>query len=182
MKYVKEVIIDKNFNFTPGRPLGNNKMCYPDHYGIIFVMENIPLANGKARCKKYKIWNLKKDGGWNKYNELTDENKRFNEVSEDESKNPTVIMDIIEKELTKVKFKAFGKVSVRNELLKCKELKNLQKEKYEVIDNEASEQRDEKIKGIEDKITEKVLENQRLRLEKELGDLKSLKDKKEDLL
>ena len=178
LKYVKEVIIDKNFNFTPGRPLGNNKMCYPDHYGIIFVMENIPLANGKARCKKYKIWNLKKDGGWKKYNELTDENERFKEVSEDESKNPTVLMDIIEKELTKVKFKAFGKVSVRNEILKCKELKNLQKDKYEVIENEASEQRDEKIKGIEDKITEKVLENQRLRLEKELGDLKSLKDKK----
>ena len=66
LKYVKEVIIDKNFNFTPGKPLGGGKMCYPDHYGILLVMKSIPLATGRnGKCEKYKMWNMNKLGGWN---------------------------------------------------------------------------------------------------------------------
>ena len=69
LKYVDEIVIDKDFNFTPGKPLGGSKMCYPDHYGILLVMKNIPLANRRnVANKKFKLWNLNKEGGWNKYN------------------------------------------------------------------------------------------------------------------
>ena len=63
LKYVKELIIDKNLNFTPGRPIGGKKMCYPDHYGILFIMKNIPLATGRnSHSEKFKMWNLNRMG------------------------------------------------------------------------------------------------------------------------
>ena len=63
LKYVKELIIDKNLNFTPGRPIVGKKMCYPDHYGILFVMKNIPLATGRnSHFEKFNMWNLNRMG------------------------------------------------------------------------------------------------------------------------
>ena len=180
LKYVDEVIIDKNFNFTPGKPIGRNKMCYPDHYAMLFTMKNIPLSNGKvAPCEKFKMWNLNKDDGWKKYRELTEENENLKKVIQDDAENPTELMNTIDKELTKVKFKAFGKVTVKNDLKTSKELKNLQAEKFKLIkETEDTPMRDSQIDILEEKITAEVLSNQRLKLEKELGKLKDLKNTK----
>ena len=76
------------------------------------------------------MWNLNKEGGWNKYNELTEENDIFKKIANDDTKNPTQLMQEIDKELSKVKFRTFGKVTVRNDLRTSKELKTLQKEKF----------------------------------------------------
>ena len=63
-KYVSSVTIDKDLNFTPGRPISKTKMVYPDHYAIIFEMKNIPLSSGKnVACNKFKMFNLNKEGG-----------------------------------------------------------------------------------------------------------------------
>ena len=179
LKYVKEVIIDKNFNFTPGKPLGGGKMCYPDHYGILLVMKSIPLATRRnGKCEKYKMWNMNKLGGWQKFNELTEDNAKFKNITEDDSENPSTLMDQIDKELTKVKFRSFGKVTVRNELKTTKELKNLQKEKFELLRNKTNTEKDEEIKVLEEKITKEVLSTQRMKLEKEIEALKNMKSKK----
>ena len=179
LKYVKEVIIDKNFNFTPGKPLGGGKMCYPDHYGILLVMKSIPLATGRnGKCEKYKMWNMNKLGGWQKFNELTEDNAKFQNIIEDDSENPSTLMDQIDKELTKVKFRSFGKVTVRNELKTTKELKNLQNEKFELLRNKTNTEKDEEIKVLEEKITKEVLSTQRIKLEKEIEELKNMKSKK----
>ena len=76
------------------------------------------------------MWNLNKEGGWNKYNELMEENDIFKKIANDDTKNPTQLMQEIDKELSKVKFTAFGKVTVRNDLSTSKELKTLQTEKF----------------------------------------------------
>ena len=179
LKYVEEVVIDNKFNFTPGKPLGGNKMCYPDHYGILFVMKNIPLANRRnSNGEKFKMWNLNKDGGWNRFNELTEDNEKFRKIANDDNKNPTQMTESIDKELTKVKFRAFGKVTVRNDLKTNKELKTLQKEKFNLLKNQNTKERNDEINVLEEKITKEVLSNQRMKLEKEIGKLKDLKSKK----
>ena len=76
------------------------------------------------------MWNLNKEGCWNKYNELTEENDIFKKIANDDTKNPTQLMQEIDKELSKVNFRTFGKVTVRNDLRTSKELKTLQKEKF----------------------------------------------------
>ena len=62
LKYVKVMTIDKDLNFTPGRPVSKKKMVYPDHYAIILEMKNLPLSNGKrSACERFKTWNLNKE-------------------------------------------------------------------------------------------------------------------------
>ena len=121
---------------------------------------------------------MNKEGGWNKYNELTEENDKFKKIANDDENNPTKLMEELDKELTKVKFRAFGKVTVRNELRTSKELKTLQKEKFDLMKNKKTTERDTEINALEDKITDEVLSNQRMKLEKEIGELKSMKSKK----
>ena len=66
---------------------------------------------------------------------------------ENEETNPTKLMNVIEKELNKVKFKSFGKVTVRNELKTTKEIKKLQNKKVEVLKGvETADEKDQKIK------------------------------------
>ena len=179
LKYVEEVVIDKNFNFTPGKPLGGNKMCYPDHYGILFVMKNIPLANRRnPNGEKFKMWNLNKEGGWDKFKEQTDVNEKFKNIANENALNPTQLMDEIDKEVTKVKFRAFGKVTVRNDLKTNKELKALQKDKFDLLKKNNTKERNDEINELEDKITNEVLSHQRKKLEKEISELKDIKCKK----
>ena len=90
-------------------------MVYPDHYALIVKMKNLPLSsNRRLPSSKFKTWNLNKEGGWLKFNELTEDNKNLKNLVIKNEDNPTIMMKEIEKELEKVKFKAFDKVTVRN--------------------------------------------------------------------
>ena len=172
--------IDKDLNFTPGRPVNKKKMVYPDHYAIILEMKNLPLSNGKSSVsERFQTWNLNKDGGWEKFQECTEDNEVFKKETEKDNENPTEVMKVIENELNKVKYKSFGKVTVRNNPKSNKEIKKLQEEKLDILNKvEKSETRDEKIQSIEENITEEVLSNQRKQLEKELSALKKMKNEK----
>ena len=174
-KYVDEVVIDKELKFTPGRPLPGKRLCHTDHYGMLLILKNIPLASQKNTLpKKYKIWNLKKEGGWQHYTELSEKNDNFKKIAKGYTNNPTVLMDKIEKEMKKVKFKAFGKVSVRNNLRTSKELRSLQKQKLSL--NLASDSH-ESMK-IDEEIARKLISSQSQRLEKEIADIKDTKSRK----
>ena len=174
-KYVDEVVIDKELKFTPGRPLPGKRLCHTDHYGILLVLKSIPLASQKNTLpRKYKMWNLKKEGGWQYYKELSENNDNLKKIAKDYTNNPTVLMDKIEKEMKKVKFKAFGKVSVRNNLRSNKDLKSLQKQKLSL--NLASDSHE--IMKIDEEITRKLISSQSQRLEKEIADIKDTKTRK----
>ena len=173
-KHVDEVLIDKELRFTPGNPIGQGKVVYPDHYALVLKMKNLPLASNKnISNSKFKSWNLNKEGGWSKYKELTDSNEKFNRIINDNEDNPTVIMSQIEKELTKTKFKAFDKVTVRKGLKRNMELKNLQK-KREHLAKEDNSDNEHEIKAIDNEITKNILSEQRKNLENELNQLKSV--------
>ena len=113
------------------------------------------------------------------FRELTEENDKFNKICENNNKNSTTIMTEIDKEMNKVKFKAFGKVTVRNELKTSKVIKTLQAQKVGILEkNEKSKGRDDEIQSIDDQITENLISTQRRQLEKELSELKDMKNRK----
>ena len=177
-KHVDEVLIDKELKFTPGNPSGQGKVVYPDHYAIVLKMKNLPLATNKnIASSKFQAWNLNREGGWQKYKELTDTNKKFNTLVNTNEVNPSVIMKEFDKELTKVKFRAFDKVTVRKELKRNKEVKNLQ-EKRERLTKEDNKENENEIKAIDNEIVNKILTKQRENLEKELKHLKTIRKSK----
>ena len=120
------------------------------------------------------MWNLKKEGGWQHYKELSEDNDNLKKIAKDTSNNPTLSMEKIEKEMKKVKFKAFGKVSVRNDLRTSKDLKYLQKQKLSL--NTDSDNHE--IMKIDEEIAKRLLSNQTQRLEKEITDIKNTKARK----
>ena len=66
-KYIKEMKIDKDLQYTPFRSKAKSKdLVYPDHYAILISFENIPM-NKKQRVQngiRRKYWNTnKKDVG-----------------------------------------------------------------------------------------------------------------------
>ena len=133
-KYVETLVIDKDRKFTPFRPVNNQKMTYTDHYSLVLTMKNIPLCAKQVTAGRKVIrWNTNKEGGWDAYSELTNNNVVLEEVAEDESNEANKIMVKMDKELDRIKFNAFGKVKEKSCLKISKEIEDLQKEKNEVF-------------------------------------------------
>ena len=88
-------------------------------------------------------------------------------------------MQIIEKETTKIKFQAFGKVTVRSELKTTNDLKILQNEKIRLMKNkDNTKDKNYKVEEIEEEIVDCLLNEQRKKLEKELTSLKDMQSRK----
>ena len=102
------------------------------------------------------------------------------DVANESCDDPEAIMKKIDKELTTIKFKAFGKAKEKPKLTLCKDILKLQDEKLSLFKSKENkditeEQMDKKIKDIDDKITASVLQKQREEFEKELEALRNLK-------
>ena len=141
LKYVHKMTIDKNLKITPCRPISKTKMVYPDHFSFLLTFKNLPLKINVKNCvPKYTLWNTNKEGGWEKYTALTEENIKLDEVANDSSKDPNYMMTKISKELNRIKFVSFGKVKNRQKPKGNMKLEQLQKDKvacYEVIGDDS---------------------------------------------
>ena len=173
LKYVDNVVIDNDRKFTPSHTLKKNgRMIYPDHYAILMTMKGIPLKKQKQkRVPKILMWNTNKEGGWKKYNELTSNNHVLNRIasgSVDDS-HPDTIAKQIDKELTKVKFKSFGKVKYRKGTQQNKALEDLYARKRKC--NKASE-----ICEIDDAINKELEEERKEKLLNEMNSLTKIKN------
>ena len=125
LKYVDKLIIDNKFTMTPCRPISKKKVVYPDHYASLLTFKDIPLkSEQKVGGPKYTIWNTNKEGGWEKYKEMTEDNPKLEEVGRDSSNDADKMMNIINKELNRIKYIAFGKVKTSKKLKSNKELEN----------------------------------------------------------
>ena len=61
-------------------------------------MQNIPLAtNRNLVTEKFKMWNLNKEGGWEKFKEKTEVNEKFRRIVETDQRDPTNMMNDIDK-------------------------------------------------------------------------------------
>ena len=176
-KYVQQMEIDKCRRFTAFRRNKNNSITYPDHYGISVKFRGIPLKSKQKKLgKNYIVWNTNKPGGWRKYEELTANNTKLDQISEDSTEDVNVIMNVIESEVNATKFKAFGKVKVRNKKTDGK-LEKLLKEKDSLLKgknyvDEAS------TKEIDNNICEELKQRQKKSFEKELKHLRDTKERK----
>ena len=174
--HIDTMIIDRNQCFTPSRPLQNGH-CFPDHYGILLKLKNLPPATRRKPDQvKMKMWNLHKENGWQKYTEVTDNNDQLRDIADKNVHDPTRTMELIDKQMEKAKYKAFGKVTYVPGKSVNKELVALHNEKMKVKN---SVQFDEvQVDTIDKKINEVVLKEQKVEFEKKIEKLKNKKSVK----
>ena len=163
--FIETLKIDNMKVFSPIRPLSKTKSVTSDHFPLIMTF-------AETFCKKYApkktdcftMWNTNKDGGWNHYKELTENNDKFGKACEyniDHDKavaqTTTEAMDEIDKVMNKIKYTAFGKVKRK-------------------INNRNNGADDETYDKTDDR--RKLLENQRKDIEAELKDVDKIKHTK----
>ena len=130
---------------TPCRPISRTKVMYPDHYASLLIFKNLPLkSKQKVGGPKLTIWNTNKEGGWENYKKLTEENPKLEEVAKDTSNDPDQMMNKLDKELNRIKYISFGKVKIRQKPKCNKELENLQNEKIKCFDDITEDNRTSK--------------------------------------
>ena len=163
--FIETLKIDNMKVFSPISPLSKTKSVTSDHFPLIMTFAGTfckKYAPKKTDC--FTMWNTNKDGGWNHYKELTENNDKFGKACEyniDHDKavaqTTTEAMDEIDKVMNKIKYTAFGKVKRK-------------------INNRNNDADDETYDKTDDR--RKLLENQRKEIEAELKDVDKIKHTK----
>ena len=112
--YVQGLVIDSKRELAVGRAVkvGNiYQTIYSDHYTCILTFENLPTVK-KGKQEKTMIWNLAKEGGWAIYKQLTEKYAMAMDKAIDCGINIEEKMRKFNKIHEKIKFKAFGKITV----------------------------------------------------------------------
>ena len=134
LQHVDSLVIDKHRTFTPYRPVSKSKVNFTDHYSLLLSFKNLPMASGSRYNKGVRkvIWNTNRAGGWDTFKQLTSDNKVLQEVADADNDSPEKMMKKLDKEVTRIKHEAFGKVKVRFKPVSEKELEALHQEKQSV--------------------------------------------------
>ena len=110
--YVTKMKIDSERKFTPRRVMrkrGKITTVYADHFAVQVVLAGMP----RAICQKTggeASWNLQRPGGWQLYEELTNqEAEKILKIVENTSIPIDEVIKKIDTIETKIKFRAFGK-------------------------------------------------------------------------
>ena len=174
--YLLSLVIDKSRALTPCRPISKDKLTYTDHYSLILKFKDIPMKKNQVSSDKKTIrWNTNKEGGWENYKKMTSENVNLLDIINDDSENANNIMKKIDKEVEKIKYKAFGKVKEHSKPKSNKELEVLQKDKIKIYTCEKEPLDEDKVKDIDRKIAANLLQKQRETFETELKLLREMK-------
>ena len=124
--FVQKLVIDRERNFTPARPMkkrGKYKLIYTDHFSTLLSLKDLPRRQ-KDKEEKRVMWNLAKQRGWEDYKKLTNKYNKYSEklkdIVEDKSESIEDIMNRFDNVLNQIKFKAFGKVTINKRVPKTK--------------------------------------------------------------
>ena len=111
---------------------------------------------------------------------MANENTDLMNIARDNFDDPEIIVKKMNNVLTDIKYKAFGKVKETSKSKVCKELETLIKEKKELAENKVDHNEDNVAKSneIDSKIAANLLLKQREAFEKELDDIRDLKNSK----
>ena len=123
------------------------KMVYSDHFTCLLTLSNMPKVK-EARQQKQTVWNLRKEGGWNMYKILSDECSEALEKVLDNEDTINNKMKKFNKIHERIKYKAFGKVTIGNKDRKVKERGD------NVANLDAKELFEEEAKRAEEEIKE----------------------------
>ena len=114
LPYVKKLQIDSQREMAMARSVKMGtayRMVYSDHYTCLLTLSDLPREKD-VRPEKTTVWNLSKEGGWNRYKVLTE---AYSEALENMLEKEDTInnkMKAFNKIHDKIKYKAFGKVTI----------------------------------------------------------------------
>ena len=116
--HVAKLVIDAKREMTTARAIkkkGGFKLVYPDHYSCLITIKDLPRRSRHGKKEKKKdIWNLAKEGGWEAYEKVTREKANVLEnILKEEEKTIEEKMEKFRKLHNKIKFRAFGKVRIK---------------------------------------------------------------------
>ena len=101
------MIIDDEKKFTPYHLKNFSKPTYTDHNAIIVKFKELPIGPSREKkCKKI-TWNLNKKDGWSKFNLLTTNNKRLDNIVYSKGSPHNQLVKDFENAMTKTKFQVF---------------------------------------------------------------------------
>ena len=158
---MNNLLIDSKREFAVGRAMKVDnayKTVFSDHYTSILTLKDLPTVQNK-KSEKTVIWNLEKEGGWTKYKELTEEYSKSLEKAIEIGKNIEDKMKKFNKIHDKIKFKAFGKITVgrkQKETIKLSKNKMAIEEEAKALYNEEVERTNKEIQEIKKLKTSKV--------------------------
>ena len=118
LPYVHNLVIDSGREMAVARAVKMGKtfkMVYSDHFTCLLTFTNLPRRK-EAKKEKKVVWNLAKEGGWDQYKVLTDVySEALRKVIETDN-TVEEKMNKFEKIHDKIKYKAFGKVTIGGKL------------------------------------------------------------------
>jgi hypothetical protein len=156
-------VIDRDKRFTPARPMkkkGKYKLVYTDHFSTRLSLKDLPRRKNEKERKRI-LWNLSRQNGWEEYKKITNEySNKLQTIVENSSDTIEEVMAKFERVLNKIKFKAFGKVTLNNK-------------------RPESQNKDPDIKEEEEKIKARQLyDEQEQHIMKEIENIKDCKNGK----
>ena len=111
VKFIDKFEIDSGRKFSPIRPISKKKSITSDHFPILITFSS-DFCSKKTKVPRetFTIWNTNKEGGWNRYKEMT--NDDISILNEDDilGASTTEVMSKLDKKINKIKYSAFGKV------------------------------------------------------------------------
>ena len=113
--YVTSLYIDSSRQVAAKRPVyeqGQYRIRYGDHFTLVLRLTGLPMVSARDEVK-VKRWNLRKEGGWDAFKEVMEEESRnIENVAKDESVDVEESHRKFEKITEKGKWKSFGKVTL----------------------------------------------------------------------
>ena len=179
--YLKEMKIDKYLKHTPFRYKSkNNELVYTNHYAILLTFKDIQVSklNKVRNGIRQVMWNTNRKDGWKKYFRETNENKALDKIISSEDFHPNDMMTKIEKEVTKIKYKVFGKVSGKRKKCASTKVNALQAKKNRMDKAHTGSDLQKKRTELDKEIKQAVNEVQSKAFETEITKLKTIKAKK----
>ena len=115
---------------------GGFKLVHPDHYSCLLTLKDLPKKGMSEKEEKRSMWNLAKVGGWEAYEKITNEKaETLNKMMEEKETPIEEKMQRFKRLHDKIKFRAFGKVQIKETSRTSKESKNEKSESAEEMFN-----------------------------------------------
>ena len=114
LPFVKKLQIDSEREMAVSRAVKMGQKyqrVYSDHFTCILTLSDLPREK-EIKQQKQTMWNLSKEGGWDEYKVLSDEHSESLEKMLDKEDTINNKMNKFNKIHDKIKYKAFGKVTI----------------------------------------------------------------------
>ena len=92
------------------------RMIYSDHYTCMLTLTGLPRVR-ETKEKRQTVWNLAKEGAWNRYEALTEKYSQDLEKAMELENTIEDKMKVFERIHDKIKHKSFGKVTIGSKQL-----------------------------------------------------------------